>query len=1164
MKGFNFLRLMRRMGACLLCLQAFVQLTGQGADDAVNEMAPQSSRPVIASLYELDLQDDESIRNGLQVEVSAHVSYHDPVLDVLFVQDGSSGIFVSAKDPELLYLPVGKLVMVKGIAEPGKFKPYLTKAEVVRAEEGVVALEGLEKDLLILETGRYVGQMVRVRGRVRSVKKNGHSLDLKLWNQGRSCTAFVRDYPDVVDPQTLLDSVVEVSGACGFDFDGNELLSVRLYSDKFDQLKILEPSQTSFLQEPALRIEVESSEEDPISSNARTLLHGNYLGPADDRYFYFQTPYQGFLVERGQTTEALQRGDPIGVLGWVELENGGSVFRVEECLVQKLDAGTVPTLSEQSSNALTASNLNRWVNLKGRLMDAQTSDGLLVFHLEIDEKHIAAMFEKQSTKAELLILPAEGSLVAVSGVLTGLPSKQGGGEFPIMKVYSLSDFKVIRPRSWWTVERITWALAGAGLIGLTAMGWSVLLNRRVKQQTSALRQTLEQERMMEERYRKIFESALDMILLTDHRAHILSINPAGAALLQDEPSSFTGKSFLDWVYLEDQGKAEEAFGLGTKTGLELSMDGEVIEIRLVVDGEEPFYVELSVRGLLLSGGTYGYQCIARNIDQRKQSETHLIKARNAYRDANRAKSSFLAMMSHELRTPMNGVMGMTQMLQQTKLDAHQQELAKTIHLSSKAMMKLILDLLDISRIESDQLKLAEEPFDLVQIAEDALATLYPESLRKKLNLTLYCQPRIPNQLLGDATRLRQIILNLVGNGIKFTDKGGVAVHITGESRSKMIHQVRFEVIDTGIGLGGLRQQDLFEAFVQLDSSNTRKFGGAGLGLSICKRILQAMGGVIGVEGQAKHGAVFWFEIPFKIAHAHSSIRLPQISASALGKEVIIVSECSLVCDYFRLRCKDLGLSVRFETPDELWSQMETVSSDTPFKSSVVVLDQKCLLEGWFKRLQESIDGSVWNHSRWVLLSSLEHENDVSSPLMQKTQVLRLLNPLTESTFRTFCDFVSDQKLSCPEPGEEENVDPRQDSSSRDNALASRELRVLVAEDDLINQKLIVLYLKKVGCLYEIVPDGKQALAMLEKKSFDVILMDCSMPVMDGFEATRRIRANPNYNEIKVIALTAHSLKGDRERCLKAGMDDYMPKPLDLDKLTQKLSSLKAVSSTNGH
>jgi PAS domain S-box-containing protein len=1160
----SFLHLMRRMGALMLCLHTIFSLIGQGADNEAETGVSPAILPEVTSLYELDIQGNERIRNGVLVEVSAYVSYHDPVLDVLFVQDDSAGIFVAAKDPALAHLPVGTSVTVSGVAEPGKFKPYLSKAEVVRMDEGVITLDALEIDLQILETGRYDGQMVQVAGRVRSVDVNGHSLALKLLNQGRPFTAFVRDFPENVDAQSLVDSVIEVSGACGFDFDGNELLSVRLYLDKFDQLKIVVPSGTHFAQAPSGRVQIESSEDMLRASGERTLLHGNYLGPADDGHFYFQTPKQGFLVERAHSIEILKRGDPIGVLGWVRLEADGAMMRIEQPLVKKLDSGSVSTLAEQSTDALTASNLNRWLSLKGKLIDVETGDGLLVFHLESNGKHIAAMFGGHTNKVELLVPPAEGSLLEVSGVLTGLPSEQGIGEFPSLKLYSLSDVEVLSPPSWWTVERITWALVGAALIGFAAVGWSVLLNRRVKQQTSALRQTLEQERMAEERYRKIFESALDMILLADHRAHILSINPAGVELLQDEASSFIGKSFLEWVYLEDRGKAEEAFGLGSKSGRELSMDGEVIELRLVAKGGDSVYVELSVRGVLLSGGTYGYQCIARNIDERKQSEAHLIKARNAFRDANRAKSSFLAMMSHELRTPMNGVMGMTQMLQHTKLDAHQLELAKSIQVSSEAMMKLIFDLLDISRIESDQLKLAEEPFDLVQVVEDALATLYPESMRKKLNLTLYCQPRIPNQLLGDATRLRQIILNLVGNGIKFTDKGGVAVHVTGEAQSKMIHQIRFEVIDTGIGLGGLRQQDLFEAFVQLDSSNTRKFGGAGLGLSICKRIVQAMGGVIGVEGQTKQGAIFWFEIPFKIAHAHSSVRLPRISSSVLGTKVDIVSNCGLVCDFFRMRCKDLGLSARYETPDEFLTTLEKVSTDSSKEPSIVVLDLESLSGEWLKRYQENVDKKARDHVRWVMLSSLEDTSNGLSQVIPQPQLLRLLKPLTETAFRTFCDFISDQQQLHAEQGVPGNPELAEGSTSSEKELACRGLKVLVAEDDLINQKLILLYLKKAGCLYEIVPDGKQALAMLEQKAFDVVLMDCSMPVMDGFEAARQIRKNPNYNRLKVIALTAHSLKGDRERCLKAGMDDYMAKPLNLDKLTEKLSDIKSASVANGH
>ena len=1162
----SFLHSMRRMGALCVCLHVGTRLMGQDAVDVKNSILPETNPPVVRSLHELDVLGNERISKGVTAEITAHVSYHDPMLDVLFVQDSSAGIFVAVASPEPPYLAVGTFVQVKGTVEPGKFKPYLANAEVVSLKENRSAPEALEYDLQMLETGRYDGQMVRVSGRVRSTEKIGNSLALSLLNKGGKFTAFVRDFPDEEDSQSLIDSVVELSGACGFDFDGDKLLSVRLYADRFNQLKLLVPSKTSFSQSPVERINAAFQGESVQFTEERILLHGNYLGETNDGRIYFQTPRIGLLVELAHSIEdlELERGDPIAVLGWGGGLKNDSIIRMEQARIEKLSSDLVPALAEQETDELIASNLNRWLSLEGTLEDVETINDLLVFHLENQGKHLAVMLSKSPGMDETLILPEEGSLLSVNGILTGLPSEQGVGEFPTVKVFSLADIKALSPPNWWTVEKIAWVLAGAGLIGLFALAWSVLLNRRVKQQTSVLRQTLEQERLMEERYRKIFESALDMILLADHRAKILSINPAGAELLRDDPASFEGQTFMNWVYLEDRRKAEQAFGLGTKTGQELTQDGEVIELRLITKGGETVYVELIVRGVLLSEGHYGYQCIARNIDARKQSEAHLIKARNASREANRAKSSFLAMMSHELRTPMNGVMGMTQMLQQTKLDEHQKEIAKTIQVSSTAMMKLILDLLDISRIESNQLKLAEEPFDLVQVVEDALATLYPESQRKKLNLTLHCQPRIPNQLLGDATRIRQILLNLIGNGIKFTERGGVAVRVSGEPQSKMVHQIRFEVMDTGVGLGGLRQQDLFEAFVQLDSSNTRKFGGAGLGLSICKRIVQAMGGVIGVEGHSKQGALFWFEIPFKLAHANSSIRPPQISTTRAGKEVSIISENSLVCDYFRMRCRDVGLSAHFFKSQDFLSEIHTESSQVPQKHSIIVLDMEFVSEECLKELKETADSSGGDTARWVLLSSTEVERELATKSIGSPQSLILSKPLAESTFRSFCDFISDHEPTNPDNGGADGLVDSGSSSHCEPESACQGLRVLVAEDDLINQKLIQLYLKKAGCEYEIVPDGKQVMSQLEKQSFDVVLMDCSMPVMDGFEATRQIRSNSNYDDIKVIALTAHSLKGDRERCLKAGMDDYMAKPLNLDKLTEKLSSIKTVPSANGH
>lgn len=1165
MTDHTFLHSMRRMGAFFVCLQAAVLLYGQDpSGEADIELSPQTVS-VVTSLHELDLQGKERIEVGVPVEVSAYVTYHDPVFKVLFVQDDSAGIYVAPNNQSLPYLPVGTRVKINAVAQAGLFKPYLSNADVIPLEEPPKALDPLGVLIPILESGRHDGQMVGVQGRVISADLNHKNLELLLLVDGRSLSVYVRDCPIELDGQALVDSVVDVSGACGFSFEGSRMISVRLYLDRFHQLKVVEPAQTSFSQAPVERINVEDLKDKPEQYQSRALLYGHFLGMAQENRFFFQTTAQGFLVELTEPDLSIKHGDPIGVLGWARLDEGGSSIRIEAARIERVtDDDLVPSLADQSTDALTTANLNRWLSIQGTLLNTESSESSITLYIQSEEKHITAMLIFPSGEEQSLIVPEVGSTIGIQGVLTGLPSKPGLGEFISIKVFSASDIRVLSPPSWWTVSRIAWALVGAGCIGLFALVWSVSLNRKVKQQTSTLRQTLEHERLIEERYRKIFESALDMILVTDQRSKILSINPAGAKLLQVEPTDIQGKSFLDWVYLEDKTKAEEAFGLGTKTSHELSRDGDVIELRLVTQGGERLYVELSVRGVLLSEETYGYQCIARNIDARKQSEAHLIKARNAYREANRAKSSFLAMMSHELRTPMNGVMGMTQMLQQTKLDAHQKELAKTIQMSSQSMMKLILDLLDISRIESNQLKLADESFDLVQLVEEALATFYPESKRKKLDMTLYFQPRIPRQVRGDANRVRQIILNLVGNAIKFTEKGGVAIRITGEPQSKTVHQIRFEVMDTGVGLGGLRQKDLFEAFVQLDSSNTRKFGGAGLGLSICKRIVQAMGGVIGVEGQTKRGAVFWFEIPFKMGHAQSSVRPPTMNAKTAEHEVLIVSRSALVQDYFRLRCQDMDLSTQSWNDVRFLETAKTKPDAFTKKPAVVIWDLEYASKKSLKSFNEAADMVVGDSCKWVLLSSYEEAFDFPRDTIRKTQLLKLLKPLTESTFQTFCDFISDHEAVNDGIGSDGNAAGREATASQENEQACRGLKVLVAEDDMINQKLILLYLKKAGCEYEIVPDGMQVLSMIEKQSFDVILMDCSMPVMDGFEATRRIRSNPKYDDLKVIALTAHSLKGDRERCMKAGMDDYMAKPLNLDLLTKKLSTIKTMQPANGH
>ncbi|MBT5925956.1 MAG: response regulator, partial [Verrucomicrobia bacterium] len=995
---------------------------------------------------------------------------------------------------------------------------------------------------------------ITIEAIIQRAQKRDHALELKLISRDGKVKAYIRGYSGAEPFDHLIDSKVELTGTCGFEFSPDmEILGTLIYLNDQDQMKILQDGRTSFEQAPIDRLSKLDFSNSGEEVASRILLKGHYMGDANQNNFYFQTEYQGFIVHPVQTDASVEFGQEIEVLGWPRLQDYS--FEIVDAVLRRHVAIAVLDNLAQSGMLLDSSNLNRFVRRSGFLTRFERHDERMTLHIDSSGQHLIANLEFHDNDMERDYEIPVGSEIEVSGILVSVPGKTSIGEIPAIKLRSFDSIKELAPPSFLTIQRIRWLVIVAGAIGVGSLLWGLTLKGQVRHQTAKIRKTVEMERQAKERFQRLFESALDMIFLCDTSARIISMNQAGLHLIGEDFSDVKGKSLLNWVLPADRNIAEEALGLGSKAGRKLASEGEVIELQLKISDGQSVYIELSIRGFLLRKGGVGYQCIARNVEARKQSEAHLIKARDAYREANKAKSVFLAMMSHELRTPMNGVIGMTQLLLKTSLNGEQEDQANTILASSRGMMRLILDLLDISRIESDKLILSEESFGLVELVEEVLATLSVEADRKQLDLTLLFQPRMNRQYRGDGTRLRQVLLNLVGNGIKFTERGGVAVKVMEGVASSKGEQIRIEVEDTGIGIGDGDKKDLFEAFIQLDSSDTRKFGGAGLGLTICKRIVQAMGGVIGVEAQSQRGSSFWVEIPFKVIDKRSVIRTPPIVIPADRPGILLVSNSSLVREYFRKRMNQSEQLLSIETStDFLYRLSKSTLIKDQRKFYAVMIDFARTEKEFLKTLSKFADGFLGPEIKWVFIEPVSGQSDQARMMDHFSSKLKILKPLTETTFHHVCQFLNSTKSDRANVNESCNKNKLLTEGRDSKTIVSdARLKVLVAEDDPINQKLISLYLKKAGCHSILVPDGKQVLQKLNEGTFDVILMDCSMPVMDGFEASRQIRSKPKFKNLRIIALTAHSLKGDRERCFAAGMDDYLPKPLNLDLLTEKLS-----------